>query len=283
MWFPMRNIYDLQKDVLNAVLLAFERKAGEWCDVSLLWQTFVQQVRSSSTTVEAIARKHSRTISPLPSMIRAEALTVHAKQLAQVEQYGVFASRTPLQPAMPKGQPQQGGHSNPPAVGGKPMVQQQRGAPPSKPGAGEAATDMNKSGVLECKGCGRRNHAKDMCNLAQHPDFNTENCWWGQSSKGKAWAARGGRYLPKDLSTLATQPTDQQKPPANKGKLASIHMSETSDLKPYVLMCSLSFRPAYEEIRQVETRVAFDTQAQTDRSLISAGLIENLIKISIIT
>jgi hypothetical protein len=28
--------YDLQKNVLNAVLLAFERKAGEWCDVSLL-------------------------------------------------------------------------------------------------------------------------------------------------------------------------------------------------------------------------------------------------------
>jgi hypothetical protein len=83
--------YDLQKDALNAVLLAFERKAGEWCDVSLLWQTFVQQVRSS--TVEAIARKHSRTISSLPSMIRAEVLTVHAK-LAQVEQYGVFASRT---------------------------------------------------------------------------------------------------------------------------------------------------------------------------------------------
>jgi hypothetical protein len=36
--------YDLQKDVLNAVLLAFEHKAGEWCDASLLWQTFVQQV-----------------------------------------------------------------------------------------------------------------------------------------------------------------------------------------------------------------------------------------------
>jgi hypothetical protein len=77
--------YDLQKDILNAVLLAFERKAGEWCDVSMLWQTFVQQVRS--ITVEAIARKHFRTISSLPSMIRAEALTVHAK-LAQVEQYG---------------------------------------------------------------------------------------------------------------------------------------------------------------------------------------------------
>jgi hypothetical protein len=28
--------YDLQKDVLNAVLLAFERKAGEWCDVVTL-------------------------------------------------------------------------------------------------------------------------------------------------------------------------------------------------------------------------------------------------------
>jgi hypothetical protein len=110
------------------------------------------------------------------------------------------------------------------------MVQQQRGAP-SKPGAGEAATDMNKSGVLECKGCGRKNHVKDMCNLAQHPDFNTENCWWGQSSKGKAWAARGERYLPKELArTLTTQPTDQQKPPANKGKLASIHMSETSNI-----------------------------------------------------
>jgi D-aminopeptidase len=61
--------YDLQKDVLNAVLLAFERKAGEWCDISLSWQTFMQQVRSS--TVEGIARKHSRTISSLPSMIRA--------------------------------------------------------------------------------------------------------------------------------------------------------------------------------------------------------------------
>jgi hypothetical protein len=92
-------------------------------------------------------------------MIRAEALTVHAK-LAQVEQYGIFASRTTHQPAMPKGQPQQGGHSKPPAVGGKSMVQQQRGAP-SKPGTGEeAATDMNKSGVLECKGCGRKNHVQ---------------------------------------------------------------------------------------------------------------------------
>jgi hypothetical protein len=112
---------------------------------------------------------------------------------------------------------------------------------------------------------------QDMCNLVGHPDFfNTENCWWGQSSKGKAWAARGEWYLPKDLArTLATQPTDQQ-------KLASIHMSKTSTLKPYVLMCSLSFRPAYEEARQIKTRVAFDTQAQTDRSLISAGLIEKL-------
>jgi hypothetical protein len=137
--------YDLQKDVRKVVLSAFERKAGEWCDVVTVWQTFVQQVRSS--TVEAIARKHSKTIiSSLPSMIRAEALTVHAK-LAQVEQYGVFASRTTHQPGMPKGQPQQGGHSKPPAVGGKSMVQQQRGAP-SKPGAGEAATDMNKSGVF---------------------------------------------------------------------------------------------------------------------------------------
>jgi hypothetical protein len=80
-----------------------------------------------------------------------------------------------------------------------------------------------------------------MCNLAQHPDFNTESCWWGQSSKGKAWAAQGERYyLPKNnmARTLAAQPTDQQKPPANKGKLASIHMSETSNLKPYVLICS---------------------------------------------
>jgi hypothetical protein len=92
---------------------------------------------------------------------------------------------------------------------------------------------MNKSGVLECKGCGRKNHAKDMCNLEQHPDINAENCWWGQSSKGKAWAARGEQYLPKELArTLTTQPADQQKPPANKGKLASIHMSETSNLKP---------------------------------------------------
>jgi hypothetical protein len=94
-----------------------------WCDVSLMWQTFVQQVRSS--TVEAIARKHSKTISSLPSMIRAEALTVvYAKLAQEVEQYGVFASRTPHQPAMPKGQPQRGGHSKPPAAGDKPIVQQ---------------------------------------------------------------------------------------------------------------------------------------------------------------
>jgi hypothetical protein len=174
----------------------------------------MQQVRSN--TVEAIARKHSKTISSLPSMVRAEALAVHAK-LVQVEQYGFFTMGTTHQPEMPKGQPQQGGHSKPPAVGGKPMVQQQRGAP-SKPGVGGAATDMNKSGVLECKGCGREKHSRDMCSLAGHPDFNTENCWWGQSSKGKAWAARGERYLPKELArTLTTQPTDQQKPPANKG------------------------------------------------------------------
>jgi hypothetical protein len=41
--------YDLQKDVLNAVLTAFERKAGERCSVSMMWQTFIiQQVRSST-------------------------------------------------------------------------------------------------------------------------------------------------------------------------------------------------------------------------------------------
>jgi hypothetical protein len=34
--------YDLQKDVLNAVLsAAFERKAGEWCNHSTMWQTFM--------------------------------------------------------------------------------------------------------------------------------------------------------------------------------------------------------------------------------------------------
>jgi hypothetical protein len=33
-----------------------------------------------------------------------------------------------------------------------------------------------------------------------------------------------------------------------------------------------------EEARQIETRVAFDTQVQTDRSLISAGLIEKINK-----
>jgi hypothetical protein len=82
---------------------------------------------------------------------------VHAK-LTQVEQYNVFISRTPHQPAMPKVQPQQGGHSKPPAAGGKPIVQLQRGEP-SKPGAGGAVTDMNKSGVLECKGCGRGKHS----------------------------------------------------------------------------------------------------------------------------
>jgi hypothetical protein len=93
-----------------------------------------------------------------------------------------------------------------------------------------------------------------MCSLAGNPDLNTEDCWWGQSSKGKAWAARGERYLPRDMArNLATQPTDQQRPPANKGKLALIHMSDSSHLKPYVLMCSLSFRPAYEEVRQIET------------------------------
>jgi hypothetical protein len=119
---------------------------------------------------------------------------------------------------MPKGQPQQGGHSKPPAAGGKPIVQQQRGAPPSKHGAGGAATDMNKSGVLECKGCGRGKHCRDMCNLAKHPDFNTESCWRGQSSKGKAWAAQGERYLPNNMAkTLTAQPTDQQKPPVNRG------------------------------------------------------------------
>jgi hypothetical protein len=71
----------------------------------MMWlKTFIQQVRSS--TVEAIARKHSKTISSLQSMIRAETLTVHAK-LAQVERYdGVFAPGTTHQPAMPKGQPQ---------------------------------------------------------------------------------------------------------------------------------------------------------------------------------
>jgi hypothetical protein len=50
--------YDLQKDVLNAVLSAFERKAGDWCTVvSLMWQTFIQQVRSS--TVEATPWNHT--------------------------------------------------------------------------------------------------------------------------------------------------------------------------------------------------------------------------------
>jgi membrane protease subunit (stomatin/prohibitin family) len=43
-------------------------------------------------------------------------------------------------------------------------------------------------------------------------------------------------------------------------------------------MCSLSFRPGSEEVRQIETRVAFDTQAQTNRSLISAGLTKKLNK-----
>jgi hypothetical protein len=86
---------------------------------------------------------------------------------------------------------------------------------------------MNKSGVLECKGCGRGKHSGDMCNLAgHHPDFNTENCWWGPSSKGKAWAARGEAN--STAKRYGTQPTDQQRPPANKGKLASIHMSEIS-------------------------------------------------------
>jgi hypothetical protein len=100
--------YDLQKDVLNVVLSAFERKAGEWCNHSMMWQTFMQQVRSN--TVEAIASKHSKTISSLPSMIRAEALAVPAR-LVQVEQYGFFTMGTTHQPEMPKGQPQQGGHS----------------------------------------------------------------------------------------------------------------------------------------------------------------------------
>jgi hypothetical protein len=44
------------------------------------------------------------------------------------------------------------------------------------------------------------------------------------------------------------------------------------------MMCSSSFRPASDEVRQIETRVAFDTQAQTDRNLISTGLIEKLNK-----
>jgi hypothetical protein len=51
-------------------------------------------------------------------------------------------------------------------VGGKPMVQQQRGGAPSKPGAGGAATDMNKSGVLECKGCDEGN-TPETCEVLQ--------------------------------------------------------------------------------------------------------------------
>jgi hypothetical protein len=123
--------HDLQKDILNVVLSAFERKAGEWCNHSTMWQTFMQKVCSNS--VEAIASKHSKTLSSLPSMVRAETLAVHAR-LAEVEQYGIFTTGTTHQPAMPKGQPQQGSQSKPPAVGGKPMVQQQRGGAPSKPG-----------------------------------------------------------------------------------------------------------------------------------------------------
>jgi hypothetical protein len=88
--------------------------------------------RANAPPLEEIVRDygHVARIGILP----LEALVVHAK-LAQVEQYGVFASRTTHQPAMPQGQPQQGGHSKPHSVGGKPMVQQQRSAP-SKPGAG---------------------------------------------------------------------------------------------------------------------------------------------------
>jgi hypothetical protein len=74
---------------------------------------------------------------------------VHAK-LAQVEQYGVFTSGTPHQPAMPKGQPQQDGHS--------------------KPSAARIWRDMDSTQAQN--GVMNRNHPRGRCLQSSHLERN---------------------------------------------------------------------------------------------------------------
>jgi hypothetical protein len=72
-----------------------------------------------------------------------------------------------------------------------------------KEDADSAGVDKNQK-VLQCNTCGR-NH-KGNCNFLggtkdsklylPHPDINTESVAWSNSTKGKAWAAKGYSTLP---------------------------------------------------------------------------------------
>ena len=58
-----------------------------------------------------------------------------------------------------------------------------------------------------CFACGREGHVKSRCNfLAQdHPDINTERKPWSESTNGIAWAAKGKKFLPGNM-TLSGEP-----------------------------------------------------------------------------
>ena len=48
----------------------------------------------------------------------------------------------------------------------------------------------------ECRGCGRKGHTAEECRKKDHPDWNHSRDPWGQSTSGKAWAAKGHEQLP---------------------------------------------------------------------------------------
>ena len=78
-----------------------------------------------------------------------------------------------------------------------------------------------------CHGCGRAEHLVRNCPLKSHPDFNSEHVAWSESTNGKAWAAKSGKYGPykslPDGKTLSGDAIERMLPKTggSKGKLMS--------------------------------------------------------------
>ena len=53
-----------------------------------------------------------------------------------------------------------------------------------------------------CFACGRQGHKKQDCSFLEqgHPDANTENYPWPESTNGKAWALKGKSSLPGNIT-----------------------------------------------------------------------------------
>jgi transposase InsO family protein len=155
----------------------------------------------------------------------------------------------------------------------------------------------SKEAEVICTGCGKKNHTKDDCFSKGHPYFNNERVPWAESTSGKAFAAKGVLYLPRDAAVtpencvpIATGSEKQssgsrkdRKGDKGKQQLVDALIAITPDNNisyediDYLFPCLLYVRKGTEgSAREIKVLALIDTGGRTDKDLISSSVASNL-------